>query len=179
MSSVRRPSHEKVVLDTGPLLTYLAVHYLDQTEADTARRSAVVQDVRRGSRFAKAEQERFQVLLDRSEHLLTTPHALCEVLKLREHSVLSQDRERFCRISLKLLMDGKLKEVSCPVRELCADEAYGELICRFGLTDAAVVYLAENERCLLLTDDRKLCRTYTSGAVFEIRLLDEYLRSTE
>lgn len=95
------------MLDTGPLLTYLAVHYLGQTEADIARRSAVLQDVRRGSRFAKAEQERFQVLLDRSERLLTTPHALCEVLKLREHSVLSQDRERFRQLSLELLIGSK------------------------------------------------------------------------
>jgi hypothetical protein len=46
-------------------------------------------------------------LLDRSERLLTTPHALCEVLKLREHSVLSQDRERFRQLSLELLIGSK------------------------------------------------------------------------
>lgn len=179
MSSARRSSHAKVVLDTGPLLTYLALHYLDQTRADTARRGAVLRDVRRGKMFTRTEQERFQVLLNGSERLLTTPHALCEVLKLREYSVLSLDQEEFRRLSLQLLLGGKLEDVSCPLRELCTDDAYRKLICRLGLTDAGLVYLAENERCLLLTDDRKLYSTYTAAAVFEIRLLDEYLRPPE
>jgi predicted nucleic acid-binding protein len=170
-----------VVLDTGPLLTCLALHYLDGTEADKFRRSKVLQDVRRGSdlRFAETEQERFQVLMSRAKRLLTTPHVLAEVLRLRGHPALSQDRERFRRLSLELLADGRIEEISGPLQALCADPEYRELICRLGLTDAAVVYLAAKERCLLLTDEERKFDTYTAGAGFEIRTLDEYLRPPE
>jgi hypothetical protein len=181
MSPSSRPGFDAVVLDTGPLLTHLALHYLQKTGADKATRDAVLGDVRRDTRtpFAETEQERFGLLLGRFKRVVTTPHVVAEVLKLRGYSMLSRDEMQFRKLSLELLTSERMEEVPCPLREVCADPDWRDLICRFGLSDAGLIYVATREKCLLLTDDRRMFGAYPSGAEFEIHLLDNCLRPAE
>jgi hypothetical protein len=181
MLPVPRPGLDVVLLDAGPLLTHLALHYLQKTGAEKARRDAVLRDVRPDSEvpFAETEQERLGILLDRFKRLLTTPHVVAEVLKLRGYSMLFRDEMQFRKLSLELLTSERMEEVPCPLREVCADPDCRDLICRLGLSDAGLIYVATREKCLLLTDDRRMFGAYTSGAEFEIRLLDDCLRPAE
>jgi hypothetical protein len=175
----RSSGSHTVVLDTGPLLTYLTLHYLDRTGATD--REAIIRDVRSGSRypFTATEEERFRLLLHRFKRLLTTSPAVAEALRLREYSLLSRDRWRFRELALERLKDGKVEDVHCPLRELCAEEGFRDLICRLGLTDASLIFVAAKERCLLLTDDRRMFEGLLAGAKPDVRLLGDYLKSPD
>jgi hypothetical protein len=180
MSSPRPPGSDKIVLDTGPLLTYLALHYLDRTNADKAHRDAVIRDVRGRStcRFTETEEERFRLLPRRFKRLLTTSLVVAEVLRLRGHSLLSRDERGFRELALTKL-EGTVEDIPYSLRDLCAAPDIRDLVCRLGLTDASIMHLAAKEQCLLLTDEGEMFGTYTKGSKFEIRLLGEYLESPE
>lgn len=111
----------------------------------------------------------------KSRPLLTTPHVAAEVMKLRARSRLASESSDFRRFALTFLGGPDIEEVPCSVTEL-NQEDFSSLVCRFGLTDAALIFVAAGRRCLLLTDDGELFSTYSAGTQFEIRLLDEYLR---
>jgi len=78
---------------------------------------------------------------------LTTAHVICEALKLRGTSALSQEEENF-----------------------------RELICRYGLTDAGLIFVAAKNRALVLTDDGRLFSSYSENSGYAIELLDNYLQ---
>ncbi len=175
-----RPSDSpKVMLDTGPLLTYLALQHLEQTKADKAHREAVFRDLRGGSGcgFTETEQELFGLAVDRWERLLTTSYVIAEIWRLRNHSELRRYEQPLHEMTLQELTGGRVEEVPCSVQELCAEEGFRELICRLGPTDASLIHLAAKERCLLLTDDRRMFQGYFAGAKFDMKLLDEYIES--
>jgi hypothetical protein len=54
-----------VLLDTGPLLTYLALLYADSINAPELYRDTLFRDIRRdGKAFGEIEQERFAKLIE-------------------------------------------------------------------------------------------------------------------
>lgn len=162
------------MLDAGPLLTYLGLRYLDSINASKAKRDAIFHDLRPTTmRFAEPEQDRLRNLM-RTRRLLATPHVNVEVLKLRKTSHLADERFAFREFSLTLL-DKEIGEETCSIAELSGEPDFRNLVCRFGLTDAALVFIAAKYRCLLLTDDARLFAVYSTGAKYQIRLLDEYL----
>lgn len=162
-----------IVIDTGPLLTYLAIRYLDSTDASKARRDHVLWEIR-GRAFAETEQERFVELM--KQHILTTAHVISETLKLREKSILSLEKEDFRRNSLEILTGGAVSEISCPITEICQEQDFRQLICRYGLTDAGLIFVAAKNRALVLTDDGRLFSSYSESSGHAIELLDKYLR---
>lgn len=90
----------------GPLLTYLAIRYLECTEASKARRDHVLGEIRMRT-FDEAEQERFLELM--KQHTFTTGHAISEALNLREG-------EEFRRNSLEILVGGAQARYLVPLR---------------------------------------------------------------
>jgi predicted nucleic acid-binding protein len=166
-----------IVVDTGPLLTYLALRYLDDLDASKAERDKIFKDIRRMGIFTETEQERLRIELRRP--FLTTALVISEVLKLRENSVLRMQAWEFRTHSLKVLTSGNIHEVACPIAEICSQPDLRQLICHFGLTDAGLIFVASRSRALLLTDDRRLFRAYSSVPSYQIRLLDDYLRQTD
>jgi predicted nucleic acid-binding protein len=180
MPSPGSPRGGKVVLDTGPLLTYLALDYLEKTAADKARRNAVLRDVRGSSDYRSTEIEQgcFDVLVCPHKCLLTTSLVVAEVRKLRGHSLLSRDEYHFRELALAKL-EQDVDDIPYSLRDLCAAPDFRDLVCRLGLTDASLICLAAKERCLLLTDDRRMFQGLYAGAKFDMRLLGEYLKSPE
>jgi hypothetical protein len=85
--------------------------------------------------------------------------------------------EDFLACSLEILAQGRIIEVQCPTAELCKDRDFRELICRRGLTDAGLVFVAAQRGALLLTDDLPLSGDYSAGAGYEIWTLDDYLQA--
>jgi hypothetical protein len=158
---------------SGPLLTYLAIRYLDSMDASKATRNHVLWEIR-GRAFDEVEQERFLELM--KQHTFTTAHVISETLKLRGNSAMSREAEEFRRNSLEVLMGGAITEIACPMAEICKAEDFRQLICRYGLTDAGVVFVASNNRALVLTDDGRLFGSYSEDSGHVIALLDDYLR---
>ena len=169
-SDIRGP----VLLDTGPLLTRIAFRYLDEIDASPSKRNNVFRSIRHGL-FAVTEQERFEQLMKSFERpLRTTPHVLVEVSRLREWSELKPDQERFRNACLGLTAEGLIRDVPCSAQELCNTE-FRDLASRFGITDAGLVYAANRDGCLLLTDEKPLFRAVQAGMNVNIRLLDHLL----
>jgi hypothetical protein len=165
---------QSIIIDTGPLLTYLALRYLDRHNAQKARRDQVFNELLPGITFADTEQQHLRRAMSRE--VLTTPHVLTEVFKLREPSILKK-LEGFLACGLDILGQGRIIEIPCPTAKLCEDRGFRELICRRGLTDAGLVFVAmQQQSALLLTDDSRLFGDYPAGAGFEIRLLNDYLQ---
>jgi aspartyl-tRNA synthetase len=142
-----------IVIDTNLLLTYLAIRYLDGNDAPKARRDQVLTEIR-GRPFDETERERFLELI--KQHAFTTAHAISEALNLRVASALSREKEEFRRNSLEVLMGGTISEISCPIAEICKAEDFRQLICRYDLTDAGLIFVAAKSKALVLTDDGRL-----------------------
>jgi len=140
--------------------------------ATKARRNHVLGEIR--GTFDEAEQERFLELM--KQRTFTTAHVISEALNLREASALSREKEGFRRNSLEVLMGGAITEIACPIAEICKTEDFRQLICRYGLTDAGVVFVASNDRALVLTDDGRLFGSYSEDSGHVIALLDDHLR---
>jgi hypothetical protein len=164
-----------IVADCGPLLTYLALLYVDKNNAPRAKRERIFSEVRQGAIFGDAEQSLLKAVMNQ---VLTTPHVLAETFKLRKLSMLRKEAEAFRRFSLEILAIGRIKEVPCPIDELTGDDDFRRLVCRLGVTDAGLVYVAAKQRALLLTDDKPLSNDYSAGAGagYQIRLLNDYFQ---
>ena len=107
---------------------------------------------------------------------LTTAHVISEALKLREASALGREKEAFRRNSLDVLIGDTISEIPCPIMEVCLEEDFRQLICRYGLTDAGLIFVADKNRALVLTDDGRLFSSYSENSGYVIELLDNYLQ---
>jgi hypothetical protein len=129
----------------------------------------------RGRTFDEAQQDRFLVKLMKQRRL-TTAHVISEALKLRGTSALSNDEEEFRSNSLGVLTGGAISGISSPVTEICREEGFRQLICRYGLADAGLIFVASKNRALVLTDDRRLFSAYSANPGYLIQLLDDFLQ---
>jgi hypothetical protein len=162
-----------IVVDYGPLLTYLGLLYLDQRGASKATRGLFFGDLRPGATFSETEQERLRKKMDGFQ-ILTTPHVLVETFNVRMPSRLARELA-FRPFCVEVLGTGRIKEVPCPIREIVQEQRFQQLICRLGLTDAGLVFIASRYGALLLTDDGPLSKDYSAGADYRISLLTDWL----
>lgn len=159
---------DRILLDTGPLLTLLTLGYLRNVGAESARCRSVLTSVR--PQYLPEDFEgRFRQLLGGSR-LATSSHVLAEVFKLREYSQLKGDYYRFRKSALDELKKANIEELHCPARDLSSEDSMDRL-CQLGLTDATLVHIATERNYIVLSDDRRL-RDSDSEYV---RLLDMWL----
>src|SRR4029077_506515 len=101
-----------VLLDSGPLLTYLTLLYADSINAPKLYRDTLFRDIRRhATPFGEREQERFGRLIE-DRHALVTPHVILEVTRMREHSELGRVA-RFLEFSIDVLSGDAISEIWC------------------------------------------------------------------
>jgi hypothetical protein len=173
----QRVRRDPVLLDTGPLLTYLALRYADSIKASKSYRDRLFQDIRSQSPpFNEDRQERLSELIE-VRAAQTTPHVILEATRLRKHSELAK-ATGFRDFSLRVLVSGAISEVWCSLEELCKEPEYLALTLRFGVADASLLFVSAREECLTLTDDRGLFGAYGIESRFKVGLLDEYLGSS-
>ncbi|MGH7247481.1 MAG: hypothetical protein ACREH9_05190 [Pseudomonadota bacterium] len=165
-----------IIVDTGPLLTYLAVEYVRERKLTEASDRMLLRDIRSGMPFGESEQE---VLRDRfrQDAPAATTHVVVEALRFREHSELAKRAEDFRGFCIGLIAKGAVSEVCCTTSEIEAGEGTRQLARRHGITDAGLVFVAMRRSAVLVTDDRRLRGALPSGGPFEIKTLDEYLRA--
>ena len=152
-----------MVLDTGPLLTYLAMQYLEWTGADKAFSDAVVREVSRAEITDENQQISFRDFLKAHSRRVTTSHVIAEALYPRASSELGKDKETFRRVALDNL--AFIQE-----RPVLLKDLDRELIVRHGVCDAGVVRLAQLEEAALLTNDERLCGALPGDPNFTILL---------
>jgi hypothetical protein len=162
---------ESLVVDTGPLLTFLCLRFLDEIHAGNAERDRSLGEIRGGPLPDRRRQEQMDGFF-RASSLLATSHVFVESLRLRDHSYLRSRAEEFRKSSLSSL--SIVEERVVRLADL-AKSPYRELVIYHGLADAGVVWLAERERCALVTDEKALYSAYRSDSKFRIRLLDQCL----
>jgi hypothetical protein len=163
-----------LLLDYGPLLTAIVQFYF-RDRAEPERRQAALKDVRPNGRpLAEEQGERVLEFLGHAPRRLTTPHVLTELFKLRAHSELRKIKD-FKKSSFDALRKLNIEEKHYAFNLLALKSEFVECVCRFGLTDASLVYVSELERCTVLTDDKRLYQF--SGRRVRLLLLDELLAS--
>ena len=111
-----------IAIDTGPLLTYLALRYLDRSDAPTARRNQVLKEIRQGHAFGDTQREQFLKLMKRP--VFTTAHVISEALNLRGKSVLNREKEEFRRNSLDVLTSGSISEIPCRITDVAWNKTF-------------------------------------------------------
>jgi predicted nucleic acid-binding protein len=97
---------------------------------------------------------------------------ILEATRLREHSELAR-AESFGDFSLEVLTSGAILEIWCSLDEICKEPKYMDLVRRFGVADASLLFISAREGCLLLTDDDRLFAAHGAGSKFELWGLDE------
>jgi hypothetical protein len=157
---------DRILLDTGPLLTLFTFSYLRNVEAEPAHYRSVLVDVRRGNLLEDFE-DRFRQLLGRSR-LATSSHVLAEAFRLRNQSRLKADEYRFRRLAVDELKKANIEELHCPASDLSLSKASMNWACLLGLTDATLLHIAMERDYIVLSDDHRL-RDSGSGYV---QLLD-------
>src|SRR5690242_8212429 len=126
----RRVRPDPVLLDTGPLLTYLAMRYSDHTKAPKTYRDTLFWDIRKhGERFSETALERFRKLVE-SRHALTTPNVILDATNLLEYSE-SSSADGFLKFSVKVLFGGEISEIWYSLEEICKEAEYIDLVHRF------------------------------------------------
>jgi len=163
-----------IVLDTGPLLIYLAIPYLRSVGAGNTWRDEVFRSLQKRVALDQGLQERFETRLSSFSPVLTTTLVLGEVFRLRESSPLAQATEEFRRVSIGTVQ--RIVEVPVTLAQIVSDSGFGELICRFGLIDASILWLGSSRQCPILTDDERLFSSHTRVHFPDLLLLDNVLK---
>lgn len=151
---------------------YLALRYLDDVKADKGTRNLVFHEIQPSDvDFVERDQQNLRLAFQGG--ILTTPHILTEVLKLRKSSWLRSKQFQFRELALGLLSTRHIEEVTCPVVDIIASLPW--FICQFGLADASGLFAAQIRQAILITDDNRLFAGLPANPAFEIRLLSEFL----
>jgi hypothetical protein len=151
----------------------ILLRLLDEGDATQGQSDSLFRELRNGASFARGKQQRLRQVLE--NRVITTPHVLVEVFRLREASQLNKRRADLRSCCLDLLAAGTILEEPCPAYNLYRDSRFRDFACRFGITDAGLLYTASQRKAVLLTDDRRLFAGVGFGLGCEIQLLDDYL----
>ena len=156
-----------LVLDTGPLLTYLTGQYLDFIQPDRATRTNALVEVSGQSGWDDSKQRAFETLLRLRSRRLITTHVAGEIFHLRKYSFLKRNEQQFRKFVLDRLSFFEEQGVLIEGLEQ-------ELIIQFGPTDAGLIWIARETRGELVTSDYRLFRALSSD-LYKITPLDYFV----
>lgn len=125
--------------------------------------------------LTETEQDYFLQKMGRHSPILTTAYSVAEILKLRDYSLLKRE-EPFLNFRLDLLSNGSITEHPCTLAAL-RTEGFWELVLNHGATDASLAWLASHRRCTLVTDDGRFYSFFSTGTVFKLSLLREWIEN--
>ncbi|MGA9997975.1 MAG: hypothetical protein WBP93_21350 [Pyrinomonadaceae bacterium] len=151
--AVGRINLKKVVMDTSPLFSAMTLSYI---RSNPRERNTVLQRNRLEKYFQDyPDKERdFLQLFERIQTVLTTSHVIGEIQGLQKLTGRSQ--REFWLSSLFILKRKGIEENLLRLLDMNEENDKKELICTIGPTDAGLIALAQQERCVLLTDDGPL-----------------------
>jgi len=145
----------RAVLDTGPLYSALVCNYsLRDIEYGRPPRLASELNVPLRERVT---QQQFLDLLRSIDEKLTTSHVIAELQGLEKSrlGLRGNERLRFWRTSIELLMLWSIDEKLIRLLDMAADENFKNLIPEIGLVDTGLIHLALKHGCALITEDER------------------------
>ncbi|MBI1762245.1 MAG: hypothetical protein HYR56_12505 [Acidobacteria bacterium] len=152
---------QKAVIDTGPLFTVLVLNFVQRTQYPAQKR----QNLLRGAGLdwylleSPTRQENYLRLFASIPVMLTTSHVIGELqgqqkrIKSHDQSLYGADLRNFWLCSMELLQQKNLNERLLRLLDLYAQNSLQQAVCEIGPTDTALIELARQENCVLLTDD--------------------------
>ncbi len=169
---------EKAVVDTGPLITVLTLHFLNETQADTNRRSTILRRVvTKEVLEIPAYEERYLNLFKSVKSLMTTSHVIGELQGLQSSRLKfnGNDLRRFWLSGLEFMRGRKLEETLVRLLDMADRDYLRAGICRFGPTDTGLIELARKEGCVILTDDERTLATRAWEQGVDCRLMKQVI----
>jgi hypothetical protein len=164
-----------ILLDTGPLMTYLVLLFVKAATKPKAVRDALFRELRREP-FIESTQERMSATFE-TYTLIATSQSVQEAFTTRKFSELKKIEAIYRRHACSEI-ENRIREVPCSIAELLK-EGYGDLICRHGLPDAALLFAGAKYGCLVLTDEMPIFGALPPDPRYELRTLDEFLNSAQ
>jgi predicted nucleic acid-binding protein len=138
----------KAVIDTGPLLSALVLHY----QIRYGRRSALDSLLREPLRI-RDHQQQFLSFLAAIPDKLTTSHVIAELQgHVNSAKLCWDDRLNFWQGSIDLLMQWGLDERLIRLLDIISRHL---MIADIGIVDTGLIELAARNNCVLITEDEK------------------------
>lgn len=143
------------VIDTSALISALVSNY-DFSRDQRRGGRLILTDGLKDPLHIETERRRYLDLLASISKKLVTSHVLVEAYRLRDFSGVIRDN--FRSVSTDLLMQWDIMEEHVPLADICKSPGLRQCIPRLGLTDVALICLAQRRNCELITEDEPLYR---------------------
>jgi len=143
----------KAVIDTGPLLSALVLHYQAMRGSRPSFQSFLEDPL-----LIREQQEQFLDMLAAIREKLTTSHVVAELQGLAKArlKLSGDDRLGFWRNSIELLVQWNLDEQLIRLLDLASREEAKLRLPEIGIVDAGLIELAARDNCPLITNDGRL-----------------------
>jgi predicted nucleic acid-binding protein len=152
----------KAVIDSGPLLSALVLHYQRERGRQPSLESFLEEPL-----LIRDHQEQFLNLLASIREKLTTSHAIGEIQGLAKARLKlgGDDRLNFWRASVDLLTQWNLDEQLIRLLEMASRSELKERLLDIGIVDTGLIELAAQNGCVLITQDERTlaARAWTDG----------------
>jgi rRNA-processing protein FCF1 len=162
----------RLAIDTNVLLLLIGYQCLLLTRANGHERLRVLNDIRGQSDRVPAQNfDDLWALFRSAAHRIVTQHVIAESYGLRRRlESAGNNKDTIGRAALQLLIDPGIEEASCRVSEVQASEGYRYILTALGPADAGLLYTAEQESAVMVTEDRHLIAVAGSRSVRAISL---------
>ncbi len=152
------PGPEVLVIDTNVLLLLIGYQCLAMTSADGPERLRVLSKIRgRDDKLPVENFDHLWKLFGSAARRIVTQHVIAESYGLRGRLKDAGNRkDTIWRAALQLLHDPGIEELSCCISEVQERAGYGAILEKLGPADAGLMYTAERESALMVTEDQQL-----------------------
>jgi predicted nucleic acid-binding protein len=162
------------VIDSGPLFSALVINYDRQYSFG---RSLRYNGVLAPSLRESGVQTRFLNFLSSIPQKLTTAHVISELWRLERSrlKLYGAGWTSFWRTSIDLLTQWAIDERLVRLIDLAANANLRECVTEIGATDAALIQLAEQHGCVLITDDERTLAARAWSRLIDCQLVKQLI----
>lgn len=148
----------RLAIDTNILLLLIGYQCLLLSHASGQERLRVLNGIRgQGERLPAQNFDHLWALFRGAARRIVTQHVIAESYGLRRRLESAGNRkETIWRAALQLLIEPGIEETSCRVSEVRAFEGYEHILTELGPADAGLLFTAEREGAVMVTEDRRL-----------------------
>jgi len=162
----------KAVIDTGPLLSALVIHY----QRERGRRP-LLESFLEDPLLTRDYQEQFLNLLASIREKLTTSHVIAEMqgLERARLKLSGADRLNFWRASIDLLTQWGLDEQLIRLLDIASHSELKERLLDIGIVDTGLIELAAQNGCVLITQDERTLAARARAEQIDCRLVKQLI----
>jgi hypothetical protein len=163
------------VIDTSALFSALASHYDSFRQEYAKGKVPWISNLKRPL-DSVAARTRYLEILGAIPEKLVTSHVIAECYGLRSRLDLnSKACTDFWRMSVDLLLQWNVEEQLVSLSELCKNPELKDFIPRIGPTDTALIALAMQRQCILVTEDERTLAWAATRFGVDCRLVEHLL----